>query len=651
MSATRSLFDEPVDDFRADPQRREPVLWVERIVIVERPQPDLVPIRDVELRRGLNIIATARPKGADGPVGHNVGKTLFTRLIRYCLGETHFARERVRQAIAEVLPDAYVVAVVHVQGKPWVVARPIGALATGDSWCVPGDRWQAVLEDPTHALKYNQFLETMHAATVATFSKTPLPHEQRPVRWQDLLAWLSRDQYCRYRDPLEWRTPATESGTKNLNDEDSSILLRLVMDLVEEPEVRLIHQHKRLLSQRTKQATVVADLEGDLKQTRRFLEDRLKLDGGLLDADLFAAEAKGRALQRQRRLKQRLDELETTSGLDVRRGELNDANNNVTKLQQQIDTRESDRQITEGELQTAEAASQQQLVEYLGDLAHPCTLPVGRCPLKGPGPEVPERNPIRELIVSQKTAELQSLDQTLAELRQQLKTAHQRAKRAERRFQRLEVQVKQRRRSLAAKLSTVDAALAEAKAYGTAVATLTTAQEKLGTMDRRIEQSRETQRAARDQIAQKRRVLDGHFHHVLHWLLGADYSGRFDISMKGINLILDEHESVPGEAMATSGTVHALDLACLRASVGGLGTMPRFLIHDSPREGDLEAHLYARLFSWAVGLEAACRGGEPPFQYIVATTTPPPREMMKLPYLRLTLDARDPRGLLLRRRF
>ncbi len=102
------------------------------------------------------------------------------------------------------------------------------------------------------------------------------------------------------------------------------------------------------------------------------------------------------------------------------------------------------------------------------------------------------------------------------------------------------------------------------------------------------------------------------------------------------------------EGIATSATL-SLDLACLRAGLEGLGFLPRLLIHDSPRGGDLEPHLYAHLFTFAMELEAAFK--EPPFQYILATTTHPPESLLKVPYLRLTLDARGQEGLLLKRRF
>lgn len=66
--------------------------------------------------------------------------------------------------------------------------------------------------------------------------------------------------------------------------------------------------------------------------------------------------------------------------------------------------------------------------------------------------------------------------------------------------------------------------------------------------------------------------------------------------------------------------------------------------------GDMEAHLYDHVFQLVVSLEAL-HDGPPAFQYILATTTQPPLDLLVEPYLRLRLDGREPKGHLLRRRF
>ncbi len=104
-------------------------------------------------------------------------------------------------------------------------------------------------------------------------------------------------------------------------------------------------------------------------------------------------------------------------------------------------------------------------------------------------------------------------------------------------------------------------------------------------------------------------------------------------------------------------TVLAFDVSCLAASVYGLGQHPRFLMHDSPREGDMEDPLFRRLFEIIHELETQFTNSEEiSFQYIVTTTSEPPTHLAERPYVILTPDATndkngDAEGRLMKRKF
>ena len=89
----------------------------------------------------------------------------------------------------------------------------------------------------------------------------------------------------------------------------------------------------------------------------------------------------------------------------------------------------------------------------------------------------------------------------------------------------------------------------------------------------------------------------------------AEFSGRGEVSTAALNLL----------------KIIAFDLAALHLAVEERADLPAFLVHDSPREADLDGQLYARLFSlvhqWEEAVETPC------FQYIVTTTTAPPPEL------------------------
>jgi hypothetical protein len=81
----------------------------------------------------------------------------------------------------------------------------------------------------------------------------------------------------------------------------------------------------------------------------------------------------------------------------------------------------------------------------------------------------------------------------------------------------------------------------------------------------------------------------------------------------------------------------AFDLAAMTESIQGRGGFPRFLLHDGPREADMAADIYERLFLFVRRLEE-CFECEAGFQYIVTSTTRPPEQFLGDPWRRLTLS-------------
>ncbi len=65
--------------------------------------------------------------------------------------------------------------------------------------------------------------------------------------------------------------------------------------------------------------------------------------------------------------------------------------------------------------------------------------------------------------------------------------------------------------------------------------------------------------------------------------------------------------------------------------------LPAFLIHDSPREADLDGTLYARLFDLINRWET--ESSEPCFQYIITTTTAPPTRLQSDEYVPMKMSS------------
>ena len=142
--------------------------------------------------------------------------------------------------------QAYVLAEVHIQGKPWVVARPMGMNPPSSSWAAPGDDFSVFFGDRDRLPAFGDFVGVLEAVVRGPFEKMKLPNAGRDCRWLDLLGWLSRDQGCRYRHHNEWRNPETESGTAQLKRDDASLLIRMAMDLLDDEERELMVIHAAL---------------------------------------------------------------------------------------------------------------------------------------------------------------------------------------------------------------------------------------------------------------------------------------------------------------------------------------------------------------------------------------------------------------------
>src|SRR4051812_3431228 len=120
MRPQLELFARAPMEVRPASGRTEPRLWVRRLVLWSEPG---VVVRDIRLRKGLNVIWSPDPgdtgeSAETSALGHGAGKTLFCRLLRYCLGEDRFAPEGQRDEVSAALRDGIVGAEVMLDGKP-----------------------------------------------------------------------------------------------------------------------------------------------------------------------------------------------------------------------------------------------------------------------------------------------------------------------------------------------------------------------------------------------------------------------------------------------------------------------------------------------------------------------------------------------------
>ena len=105
-----------------------------------------------------------------------------------------------------------------------------------------------------------------------------------------------------------------------------------------------------------------------------------------------------------------------------------------------------------------------------------------------------------------------------------------------------------------------------------------------------------------------------------------------------------------GEAVETLAILLADVSSVLFNCVSKEANLPGFLLHDSPREADLGLRLYRSFISFIAKLEAAFGGADNcPFQYILTTTSPPPRDLREPPARKDRFSANSEHDLFLRR--
>ena len=659
MSQTRLGFKDDEYEFGADANRKKPALWIRRLVVFNETDSSVEVIREVKFRLGLNIINTAKPdREKDGAVGHDVGKTLLTRLIRYCLGEATFARESTRISIANALPDSWVAAEFSIGDTNWVVIRPVGEDATSSHQfsAIKCDHWQDALESETtvrlkefQELCSNELYSGVDPPTNGA-SDLVLPHANRSIRWVDVLAWLSRDQNCRYRRPMEWRSKYAESKTVSLHETDAGVLVRHMMGLLDHDEMKLIAKHRKLLSEKQTLETEKHSLQLSIDQTRSFLSRRLKMESDGLETDLFAQAAINKLKEQRKAQAEKRKTIDKRYGVETlieQKDSANTAdiekNTELTLANAMLDTLEQKiRQLrNQGDASVKKAMARQ---------ANLCPGPeVGHCPLHKPKSEAEAVENFRKSQLDKREEEHGECKATIADLSVELRARKSKLETATKTLEAAQTKANAERDRLTKAISKLDIQTEEAKSLKSDFENFNTVTSDFEKKQKAVNRSRDQQRTARKDLQTRQAKLNRHLQRVFSEITKQPSEAVVKIDMNGVKVLPKGVESDSGEAIA-SETALCFDIACLSASVCGMGIFPRFMIHDSPREGDLEPHIYERLFHFIRQLELDAED-EPNFQYIIATTTPPPKSLNKRPYVRLTLDGRTDEGVLLKTNF
>jgi len=647
----------PAPELKPGVELAEPRLWVRRLRLWhDFADDDSAHGRNIEFRRGLNIVSSpAGPTADQISTGHAAGKTLLCRQIRYCLGEDTFADPEDTAAIRMRFPNGGVGAEVRLCGETWVVRRAFASRA--DDRASRAESLDALADD-THRNTFGAFREVIETVAFTDAHRALLKElTDIEIPWQYVLAWLTRDQECRLDGLTHWRHPESSSyspvrkaaGEARLNvlrmavglySEQSNIVRKQVAEASQaantaESEARQADERFKVL----RRDLAVALQRGEATiwppppppPEQAFHDKRAARDAHVRALEAAVNQRLRSAINVEITAEQKLDE----QALEAARAEFAEVEQRIADLGDEVKQGKGQLGLISTDNAKAWAA--------LRHAKHP-TCPYDDTPLDVekakfmcPTPKLPDPDAARKLAqesdVHQKTVadEVSSKTDRLAKLK---------GERA-----RLNTRVTNLERAVEAHQLAVTRATQESQAAWAAKGTL----RNFVAAVKALEETRDAERKAKDTeklIAEQKNEhlstystseLTKWFDVLVKQIVAKEAKGEVTLDGKGL------HATIQWRGQRRSVALNSLrlvlfDLAALLCAVEGTSSAPAFLLHDSPREGDLDPWTYARLFETALVLGPD--EDSAPFQYIVTTTTEPPNgEVRKR--VRVELSARS----------
>lgn len=637
-------------EFTLPDGQQGPRLWVRRVALW---QDTSTLLRDIPLRPGVNIIwSPDLSTNGKGATPHGSGKSTFCRLIRYCLGERHFSNEDQRPLMQQKLPDGFVGAEIMIDGDCWVVTRPIGMNLP--SRAVRADR----IEDT-----FDQLLVDTDPPTIApvisdrfcTGYREQVPDNLRADHvWDVLLAWLARDQECRLDDVFDWRSKRSGSGSpaQELSLETKLTVVRLAIGALSAAEVSASAQARTLSNERDRLRQKLGHLDwfqrqkfDELCESLSYPKDRDPSDETvrkeLIDhANEALAKVegtdhkKGRAPSADQQRKRQTLQAERNQIVEKRA----DLKALLRGLPNEIAAARTEQGTEQARLETGVIVRCTICHVSIDEVkANGCGISLERCNLDEVRARIDRAEQRVADMEQQKSAlpgEITKLDAELARLNREIAAIDEA-------FARLERQLSDEdkkhlsARELVREATWFDRQLNERSAVSA----------RVDSIENQIDGLRESMRLERERAAAAIGDLEAIFQQLVASLMPRGCSGKMRLDGNGLHpeILLDRGIGL-STAAVESFKIVAFDLAAMILSVNGKASMPSFLIHDSPREADLDADIYTNLFDFVLSLEE--KASPPPFQYIITTTTAPSQQARAHEAMRLELSSTPPEARL-----
>lgn len=637
-----------------------PCLWIRRVALFESPEKKNTPIRSIHFHRGLNIVWGVELPDDAGvneacPVtlsGHSVGKTILCRLIRYCLGEPTFSNSGVMSRIKHAFPNGWVGMELTADGQEWAVIKSIGL--SGFSKAAKMIAIEDLFDQLHQGNQYREFIAHLQSSMMSGLQASTPPNADKPYEWLHLLAWLTRDQEARFQSLHDWRSPRSGADSAKLQKpkEYALYLIRLVLDLVQDKEIKvsmeLADKERELKQRETRKARLQQEPEYHLKQQEEALEKILGLPitAGFTD-DIFnlTSPVFVRRLEIDQAIRKIQDDIEKINVTIAKmRFWLATYDEPQRVFKAVVEATEEGTELSKGE--EVEDDTIRKLRELRGKECQYGNVSFLECSYikerliregkiidlqktredKRVASETEQRLDILEQKREDHDQVVILLDQLRNKIEANIAEKHKKEKQLSEyrdQIQRLDYHLNQRQQSL----DLIGGRIPNTQLHEE--------NDRILKVEGTIGQLRNELQNLQDSYNKQLKSISEIYDNLIKDVLSKSYSGVLRMPKGELQFHIDEAAGLTGEAVETLALILA-DVAAMICSCQGIGHHPRFLLHDSPREADLDWHIYNRylLYMWTLTNEY---GGQDiaPFQYIITTTSKPPKDLDRAICLRL----------------
>ncbi|MCH8539795.1 MAG: hypothetical protein LAT58_03385 [Opitutales bacterium] len=668
------LFPElnPTKDWLNPPTGAEPVFWISEVRLLSRLSTDEdALIRTIPLRKGINIIWSEGSEVGGPPEqrgrGHGAGKTSFCRVVRYLLGEKHYGNRFIRDRMVdnETLSRAYVGAEIWIGDVRWGVIRAL--YQGGSHFAVPGaDINGAIYADPSERFTHKQFIAELETAVLSRLEVKEFDAVKgQEIKWGHILQPLSRDQETHLSGLHTWRHLASASDSPGMEDSEKPFLIRCLLGLADTTE-------GRFLQQRAKAQTDISTAKNTIEVYRRVfndsMSDLLELYPDLRtpvthDDPLFIKDVTDKAKRKQQIAIQAVDKKVNSLGLTETETAIKAFGQERSRIEGRIEERQQQLATLQSQLKSYKAkdkpsaedekALQEAILASLRRKDSHCCVPIEfamkECQFywRHARGEVEQDNPAKTYKISAS----QQVEARIKKLSSELEPSIKEIGRLDRKEKTLAAKLIEDRKAERVFATERDDAIS------TSSDEIRLAQNILGSLEK-IDAARLEIQKNTSVVTKCEKVLDETrarsktqqtdasvvFDQMIKKMLNDDYSGKLSFTKIENSAYLYRHGELESEAYKALKAL-GYDLTVLLTSIWGIGHHPGFLMHDSPRESDLEPAIYQLFLRLVAELVEKVPGA---FQYIVTTTEAPPVELRGSPPVQARLDSSNPDGFLFR---